>query len=69
MLQQRLFVGAPETIHSHATWVAGAGWHLTIVVRLEGEQWPDSYRCDYDHLSTPELFDVISEELAQRLRL
>lgn len=67
MTQQRLFRLAPEAMHIQATFVAGAGWHLTFVCRRQDEQWPEALRDTYDSLATPELLDVITEAVANQL--
>lgn len=59
MDQQRLFRLAPEAFHLQATYVAGEGWRCTAGLRRQGESWDDSPRVVYDHLTTPELLDVI----------
>jgi hypothetical protein len=55
-------------MHLQCTYVVPEGWHLTIVMRRDGEPWSDAYRADYSHLASGELLDVLCEELAQLLR-
>lgn len=69
MQQERLFALAPEVMHLGATFVGGKGWHLTVVMRVQDEQWVDAYRAEYDHLTTAELADVICEEASRLLRI
>ena len=68
MDQQRLFVLAPEAMHLQATYVAGVGWNLTIGMRRQDEEWRDSYRASYAHLSTDEMIDVACAELSEMFR-
>lgn len=68
MPQQRLFHLAPEAMHIQASWVAAQGWHLSIGMRRQGEEWTGSYRATYQHLTTSELVDVIGEELMGMFR-
>ena len=67
MDEPRLFRLAPEAMHLQATYVAGVGWHVTIGMRRQDEQWTGSYRATYTHLTTAELADVVCEELAGML--
>lgn len=69
MSQMRLFRLAPEVVSCHATFVGGEGWRLRIVVRRQDESFGDAYVCDYSHLSTAELLDVISAEAGTQLGL
>ncbi len=68
MEQIRLFTLAPEAMHLQATYAAGQGWHVSIGMRRQGEQWANSYRTTYTHLTTAELIDVVGEELAEMFR-
>jgi len=59
LVQPRLFRLAPEAMHCQASYVPGEGWQLTVGVRRQDEQWPDSARRTFSHLSTEELLDVL----------
>ena len=67
MKPERLFLGAPVVMHLNATHVAGCGWHLDVLMRLEGECWDDAYHATYSFLTSEELVDVVSSEACQRL--
>ena len=67
MDELRLFRLAPEAMHLNATYVAGSGWHVTLGMRRQDEQWAGAYRATYTHLTTEELMDVICEECSQML--
>lgn len=69
MQQERLFVLAPEVVHFGATYVAGQGWHLTVVMRRQDEHWESAYRATYSHLATAELAQTIDGELYNLLGL
>lgn len=68
MDEPRLFRLAPEAMHLQATYVIGSGWHLSIGMRRQDEQWTGSYRATYTHLTTEEMVDVVCEELAGMFR-
>ena len=67
MYEPRLFAGPPEVAHFACTYVVAEGWHLTVVMRRAGDPWTDSYRVEYSHLTTEELFDVLNAEAAHTL--
>lgn len=59
MIQERLFRLAPEAMHLQATYVHGEGWRVAAGLRRQDESWDEVERVVYDHLTTPELVDVI----------
>lgn len=67
MQQERLFRLAVEAMHLQVTFEGASGWHLSVGYRRQDEEWSDAYRCDYDHLTTPELAQVMVEELSRAL--
>lgn len=62
--QERLFDGAPEAVILGAQWWPGEGWRLRVRLRRQFEDWMDARTTDYEHLTTPELLDVLDVELA-----
>lgn len=69
MRQDRLFRLAVEALGFNAHHEPGRGWRLAVVVRRGDEHWDDAHKELYEALSTPELADVIAEELARALGL
>ena len=69
MEQQRLFVLALEAIALTAYHEPAHGWRLVIQSRRQGDEWQDSDRATYSHLTTDELADVVCAEVARRLDL
>lgn len=68
--EQQLFEGSVEAVIIGATWVPGEGWQLRLQVRRQFQDWQDARTELYDHLSTPELVDVLDASLgAVRLEL
>lgn len=67
--QQRLFRAAVAALSVSASWTYPNGWHLTVAVRHEGEEWCDGHRETYGHLSRRELLDVVSAELSRILEV
>lgn len=67
MIQEPLFVGAPEAVHLQCTFVAGQGWHLSFAMRRADQSWAVVRRTSYTHLSTAEAIDVICNEVSDLL--
>ena len=67
--QTRLFRLAPEAVTIQAHFVGGEGWELLIRVRRGDETWDDSHQEHYSFLTTTELVDVLTADLAGALGL
>ena len=67
--QQRLWIGAPESVAITASCTPGQGWTLTVSVRRQFESWADAATGHYDFLTTEELADVVAASLAAELEL
>jgi hypothetical protein len=67
--QARLFRLAVEAIAISAIYEPGRGWRLHVNARRQGEEWSESRLCAYECLTTPELVDVLSADLAAALGL
>lgn len=67
--QQRLWQPALEAFSCAAHWESGEGWEVHINSRCEAEGWLPARRSGYSLLTSPELADVVCEELYRRLRL
>lgn len=67
--QTRLFELALEAISVQANYVPGEGWQVQIAARRQGDPWGSAPWEHYTRLSSEELFEVVTQELAGRLRL
>lgn len=69
MGQERLFRCAVDALSASARYHYGHGWELVLQVRRGEERWEEAEKRTYDHLSTPELADVLTCELERVLGL
>lgn len=69
MGQERLFRCAVDALSMSARYHGGHGWELVIQVRRGEERWEAAEKQTYDHLTTPELADVICAALERSLGL
>lgn len=65
----RLVTGEPESVSVAAHYVAGLGWHLTILVRRQFQEWSEASKGVYEQLTTPEMVCVIDAALSAELRV
>lgn len=68
-MQERMFRLAVDSIDLNANHRGADGWQLRIGVRRGDESWHDVSFDVYDHLDTPELYDVIATQIAVALGL
>lgn len=66
--QIRLWATPPEALSISAHWDYPDGWRVVITMRRVDQSWQGAYRHAYDHLTTPEMFDVIDGELLELRR-
>lgn len=69
MGQERMFRLAVDAVSVSARYSGGHGWELVIQARRGEDRWEDAEKRTYDHLSTPELGDVLCSELCRILGL
>ena len=65
----RLVCGEPESVSVAAHYVAGLGWHLTILVRRQFQEWSEASKGVYERLTTPEMVCVIDAALSTELKV
>jgi len=69
MGQERMFRLAVDALSVSARYHGGHGWEVVIQVRRGEEKWEDAEKRAYDHLSTPELADVLCSDVCRALGL
>lgn len=67
--QERLFRLALDALSVSARYVGGKGWEVVIQARRGAERWEEAEKRSYDHLTTPELMDVLCADLERALGL
>ena len=65
--QPTLFTMPVEAVMMQAHWEYPHGWVAVLRWRRAGQTWEGAERRFYDSLSSPELSDVLSAELARTL--
>ena len=67
--QLRMFRLAVEAINVMTHSEPGRGWVVSIRARRQGDSWDESYRADYDSLTSPEMADTVLAEIERELGL